>query len=224
VRRWWDMRTIDETRLREVYHAQGYYDKDLDDYVLWTKVYVAWPDLIARYKYGYITKDEVKSELTDLGMPADRVDEMMETKIKQAEPERTTKERDLTKTDIYRGVKKEVITRAEGTELLQDLGYDADEAEFILDINVAAAAGSPESYMEFKQLTQGYRKIQGKEYQMPPEDVVIASKALTDAKAALAEAQEKGLKEAKLDPYLKAVSDAEYRYRQLYVKWRESLK
>lgn len=33
VRRFWDMRTIDEARLREVYTAIGYHGKDLDDYV-----------------------------------------------------------------------------------------------------------------------------------------------------------------------------------------------
>jgi len=38
VRRWWDMRTIDEAELRDIYHRQGYYGKDLDNYILWTKV------------------------------------------------------------------------------------------------------------------------------------------------------------------------------------------
>ncbi|GAH68119.1 unnamed protein product, partial [marine sediment metagenome] len=62
VRRFWDMATIDEERLREIYHAQGYYDRDLEDYVLWTKVYVAFPDLMTRFKNGWITEEDVKSE------------------------------------------------------------------------------------------------------------------------------------------------------------------
>ncbi len=136
VRRFWDMRTIDEARLREIYHAQGYYDKDLEDYVLWTKVYVAFPDLIARWRNGWITLADVKSELTGLGMPADRVEEFIETKMKATEAERTTKEKDLTKTDITKGVKTEVITRGEGVELLMDLGYEEDEAVYILAINI----------------------------------------------------------------------------------------
>ncbi len=136
VRRFWDMRTIDEERLRSIYHSRGYHGKDLDDYVLWTKVYVAFPDLLARFKNGWISLDEVKSELTALGMPAARVDEMIETKIKKAEPERLANERDLTKSDIYKGIKADRITRAEGLDLLMDLGFDEDEADVLLDTNV----------------------------------------------------------------------------------------
>jgi len=136
VRRFWDMRTIDEPRLRDIYQAMGYWEEDLEDYVLWTKVYVAFPDLIARWRNGWITLEEVKSELTGLGMPADRVDEMVETKIKAEAPERTAGERDITKTDIIKGVKTGVITRDEGAELLVDMGYDEDEAVYILEINI----------------------------------------------------------------------------------------
>ncbi len=153
VRRFWDMRTIDEERLRSIYHAQGYHGKDLDDYVLWTKVYVAFPDLMARWSKGWISLDAVKTELTGLGMPAARVDEMIETKIKAAEPERVEGERNLTKTDIYKGVKQGRITRGEAIELLVDMGFDEDEADYLLAINI------------------------------PPdeEDVVVAQRALTKA-------------------------------------------
>ena len=136
VRRWWDMRTIDETELRRLYSGMGYRGVNLDNYILWTKVYVAFPDLVARWRNGWITLGQVKSELTALGMPAARVDEMIETKIKTAEPERVEKERDLTKTDIYKGIKADRITRDQGVELLMDLGFDEDEADVLLDTNV----------------------------------------------------------------------------------------
>lgn len=136
VRRFWDMRTINEDRLREIYTAQGYHDKDLDDYVLWTKVYVAFPDLIARFTNGWITQDEVEAELVSLGMPADRAKEMVQTKVKAAKPARTQTEKDLTRTDILKGVKTGYITREQGAELLMDLKYDDKEAAFILDTNV----------------------------------------------------------------------------------------
>lgn len=136
VRRFWDMRTITEERLREVYTHQGYHGKDLDDYVLWTKVYVAYPDLLARWSKGWITIDEVRSELVGLGMPAERVEEMIQTKIKPTGSERVSSERALTKTDIYKGVKQEAITRAQGLDLLVDLGFDEDEADYLLAINI----------------------------------------------------------------------------------------
>jgi len=178
VRRFWDMRTIDEARLREIYTWQGYYGKDLDDYVLWTKVYVAFPDLIMRWTNGWISLDDVRAELTRLGMPANRVEEMLQTKMKAAKPERTAKERDLTKAEIVKGVKKEIIPPSEGIELLMDMGYDEDEADFILAINIAAEAGSPETFAEFKELTQKWRKSVGKEAKPVTEELKAAAAEL----------------------------------------------
>ena len=175
VRRWWDMRTIDEARLRELYAFQGYHGKDLDDYVLWTKVYVAFPDLIARWKNGWITLDDVKRELTGYGMPAARLEELIQTKIKSAEPERTTTERDLTKTEIYKGVKTGLITWGEGLELLMDLGYDADEADYILTVNVGVLEGSPETFAEFKDITKKWRKSSGVETEHVVEEMKQAA-------------------------------------------------
>lgn len=175
VRRWWDMRTITEDRLRAIYQAQGYFDQDLEDYVTWTKVYVAFPDLIARWKNGWITLDEVKAELSSLGMPGDRIQEMVETKFKASEPERIADERQLTKTDIIKGVKKGVITWEQGIELLMDLGYDYDEADYILAINIAAESGSPESFEEFKDLTQKYKRATGKEARPMTEELKKAA-------------------------------------------------
>lgn len=136
VRRFWDMRTIDEDRLRQIYTAQGYHDKDLDDYVLWTKVYVAFPDLMARFSNGWLSKEEVEAELTGLGMPPDRVEEMMQTKVKAVESTKTTTERELTKSEIYKAVKNDRVTRGEAKELLTSMKYSDDNADLLLDLNV----------------------------------------------------------------------------------------
>jgi len=224
VRRFWDMRTIDEERLRSIYHAQGYHGKDLDDYVLWTKVYVAFPDLIARYKNGWITEDVVRSELTALGMSPERLQEMWETKFKTAAPERVAAEKTATATEIMKAVKKELISRSEGIERLGRMGYSPEEAEFKLDVYIGVAEGSPETYMEFVEMTEKYRKAMGLESQVPPADLVEAGKETKRAEIALrdAESQEKAVEELAL--YLKTLSDAKYRYRALLVSWEESKK
>lgn len=136
VRRFWDMRTIDEARLREIYTNLGYHGKDLDDYVLWTKVYGAFPELLTRYKNGWITLDDVKAEVVAMGMSPERAQEMIEEKIKKAAPERIAAEKNLTRTDIFKGIKQGRITRTQGQDLLIDLGYDPDEAAYLLDINI----------------------------------------------------------------------------------------
>jgi len=175
VRRWWDMRTIDETELRRLYSGMGYRGVNLDNYVLWTKVYVAFPDLMARWTKGWITIDDVRRELTGLGMPAERVEEMIQMKVKPQEPERVEEGKALTKSEIYKGVKKELITWGEGIELLRDLGYDEDEADYILAINVEVLEGSPETFAEFKDLTTKYKLATGREVKPMPEELKAAA-------------------------------------------------
>ncbi|MBA7706569.1 hypothetical protein ES703_115423 [subsurface metagenome] len=61
----------------------------------------------------------------------------------------------------------------------------------------------------------------GLEAKIPPPELIEAGKALKEAETARKEAIDKGIKEEKLAPYEKAVSDASYRYRQLLTKWKE---
>ncbi|MBA7640082.1 hypothetical protein ES703_47747 [subsurface metagenome] len=136
VRRWWDMRTIDEPRLRELYQAQGYFGEDLEDYVKWTKVYTDFPMMLARFTKGWITEDEVYDWLLAQEIPAERARLFIEEKVKPEQAERVAKERDLTKTDIYKAIKKARISKTEGAELLQDLGFDEFEADLLIAINV----------------------------------------------------------------------------------------
>jgi len=222
VRRFWDMRTINEERLRSIYHSQGYHGKDLDDYVLWTKVYTAFPDLIARYKHGWLSEEEAKRELAATGLEEPRLTELWETKFKKELPDGVDETKKLNESVIIKAFKDEKIGRDECIDLLmRDRNYSYEDAEFVVDVKVASL-GSPETYLEFKQIIEKHRKGRGLEAKIPPTELIEAEKDYKEAKRAEAEAREKGLKEARLDPYLKAVSDAEYAYRQLLIKWKET--
>lgn len=206
VRRWWDMRTIDEAELYNIYHRQGYHGDDLDNYVRWTKVYTDFPMMMARWKNGWISERDVRDWLGGLEIPEDRIDQFIEEKTKPEQPARVEKERDLTKSEIVKGVKKDVISPGEGIELLMDMGYSEDEADYILAINVAAEAGSPETYEEFKDLTQKWRRATGmkakavsEELKKAADAVVMATKEVESIKAAIDE-EEKGLIEAEVLP------------------------
>jgi len=175
VRRMWDMRTISEKQLREAYHMLGYYDEQLDGMVLWTKVYTDFPSLMARWSKGWITEDDVRRELAVLGMPEERIETMIQEKIKPEEAARVEGGKDLTKTEIYKGVKQGFITREQGIELIMDLGYNMAEAEYLMDINVAVLQGSPETFAEFKDLTTKYKIATGKEEVPMPEELKKAA-------------------------------------------------
>jgi len=247
-------------------------------------------DISSRYSKGWLTREEVETEIATFGLSEDIADRLYKWIVKNVGGDRVAKERDLTKTDILKGIRKGVVSVDEGKELLGDLGYEAEEIDFIVDASITisedipevvkerdltktdilsaikkevvsietgrsmlvgmgydqaetdililnklgvsslettallASGASPSSYMGFKKLTQSYRKAQGLEAKIPSAEVMAAYRLWTDAKRALAEAREQDKKEAKLGPYLKAVSDAEYQYRQLYIRWQEETK
>lgn len=215
VRRWWDMRTVDEPRLRRIYKAMGYWEEDLEDYVTWTKVYTAFPDLLARYKNGWITLQTVYDELIAMNMSPERATELLETKIKNvAAVERVAKERDLTKSEIIKGVKKNVITVDQGIELLEEMNYDTWEAEFIIAINIEAA-GSPETPFEIKRLVDKYKRSQGMEVKEIPEDLMQAERKWIEADRKLKEATAREAPQDELDELAVVVAEAAVMLREV---------
>ncbi|GAI79670.1 unnamed protein product [marine sediment metagenome] len=185
------MRTIDEPRLRDIYKAQGYWEEDLEDYVMWTKVYVDFPDLMARYKNGWINLEDVKTQLVTVdGMKEERFEELLQTKIKTVQEERLTETTALTRALIIKGAKAvpPKLTRAETIELLMLKNYDKWEAEYIYDIEVTGAA-SPETPMEFRQMVESYRHAVGLEFKEVPPELLEADKKRSDLRLKLADAR-----------------------------------
>lgn len=224
VRRFWDMRTISEERLRELYKGMGYHGENLEDYIKWTKVYTDFPMMIARFKNGWITEDDIRSWLRGLGIPEDRVQQFIEEKTKPEAPARVEQEKQATATEIMKGVKKGYITWAEGVEMLGDLGYPPEIAEFKLKVYIGVSEGSPDTYSEFKDWSQSYRAAVGLDSVKPPPELIEAERALNAAQKELNAQMALEPKEAKLIPYRKAKDDAQYRYRQLLTQWNESKK
>jgi hypothetical protein len=330
ARRMWDMGVLNDEQLLKSYKDEGYDEERAKNLVLWTKVYVQFPDLIARYKNGYIKIEEVRSALLAMGMPADRADWLIETKVKVVSADRTTKEKDLTKAEIVKGVKKGVLSEADAIELLQDMGYDAkeakyimsinmpeedtkkalaqkelsksdilsalkkelitvedalsklilirytaddaqflinlalatakpivdvkqreitkteiikgvklgvltpeeaylwlqdigyspDDASFILTISIPATTASPDSYTEFKQITQSYRESQGLKAKSIPLELSLAERDLIAAKAAFESGKKSKLAEDKMLPLARTLSEAEAKYRALLMKYK----
>lgn len=95
-------------------------------------------DLSTRYSKGWINAEEVKQELVDSGLSETVQTRMYRWIVKNIQTDRVINERDLTKTDLYRGVKKGILARSEAQGLLQEMGYDEAEAKFILDLNAPA--------------------------------------------------------------------------------------
>jgi len=150
-----------------------------------------WADLL---RNNWIGPDQLKTEIESHGLKPVTADRIYKSLVKYVGPERVAKEKDLTAAEIIRGVKKEVIDIPQGIELLMDLGYDEWEATFKIAIDVAVATGSPETYEEFKDITNKYRRARGMETKPVPEEIKAAGAAVVKVTAEV-KALERAVKE-----------------------------
>ena len=214
LRRMWDMRTIDEATLYKEYRWGGYDDDHAKGMVLWTKVYMALPDLLSRWQNGLITIDTVRSTLISYGMPSDRVEEILETKIKATQPARVSAERDLTKAEIVKGAKMGIIQPDLAVSLLMDLGYDESESWYILAINKVVGAGDPEGYWDMKRVTEAYKKAQGLHYKEVSDELISLEAELKKRKAEIEKLKADKAPDVVIAQKLSELARIEFAYRE----------
>lgn len=135
-------------------------------------------DLRTRYRNGWISSADIKSELIAKGIDSTIAERVYQRIVKEEKPERVAAERDLTKAEIVKGVKKGVISWEEGISMLQAMGYDPGEAQFILEINIGALTGSPKTPAEFKAWEELYQTAAGLPTKRPAEEIIKAQEKL----------------------------------------------
>ncbi len=139
-------------------------------------------DLGARYSKGWIDAQGVQSELQATGLSPEIVTRVYQWIVSNVKPERIATEKNLTKAEIIKGVKLGVISYDEGIAQLMAMGYDPDEAMYIMAINVEVLSGSPDNLAEFKRLTDLYRLSQGQKTDRSPQEIRVAEKNLISKK------------------------------------------
>lgn len=135
-------------------------------------------DLRLRYANGYITADTIKGELAASGLASPVQERIYQYIVKVEKPARVAAEKDLTKAEIIKGVKLGVISWEEGIEQLVAMGYDQEEAMYILAINLEVAAGSPHNVGDFKRLTELSRLAQGLPTERTAEEIATSEAAV----------------------------------------------
>lgn len=148
IRRMWDIGLVTDEELYENYLWLGYDDEHAKRMTLWTKAYVIAGDVRALYSKGWINEDGAREMLINVGVPKERVDVFMMRLVKSGQADRMSDERDLTKTDILKLLKLDLVSQNEAMGMLQDLGYDEDEAYYLIQVQMYA----PD--IELKELTQ----------------------------------------------------------------------
>ena len=105
--------------------------------------------------------------------------------------------------------------------MLEDMGYDNAEAWYIIDINVEAAKGSPESWTEFQRIINRDRAARGQAVKEIPAEIKTLEVRIKDLEAKLAEIKddkehhiEREAVKTKLNPLKRQHAEAVRRYRK----------
>ena len=146
-----------------------------------------YPLLRIQYENGTITGEDMVKELMKLEMPEINARALVKETYRELQIKRLSHEKDLTKAEIIKGVKNQVLTPSQGVELLQGIGYDENEAWYILAINKVVAAGDPEGYWEMRKVTESYKKAKGEKYLEIPDEAIMLEKQIKQVKAQIDE-------------------------------------
>jgi hypothetical protein len=163
----------------------GYESTNAAYLAVWTAIEVALPTLKARYSKGWITATQMYNAIREIGLPDDKANELMETIVKAESSQRTLAEKDLTKAEIVKGAKQGILSVTQASELLQGLGYDENEAIYILYINAVVERGDPEGYWEMRKVVEAQKKARGEKSVDIPDDLILLEFRIKDAKAML---------------------------------------
>lgn len=180
---------FDEDDIYDNFLEEGYDDTHAAILTLMTRLNLDYPILASLYEKGYINTDDLKAELMKMGMSD--VDAVLLIQRTQYEYQvsRLATEKELTKAEILKGAKNNILTPAQASSLLQDLGYDENEAMYILAINKVVAASDPEGYWDMRRVTENYKRARGEKYIDIPDELIMLEKQQKTLKAQLDEAK-----------------------------------
>jgi hypothetical protein len=202
IRRMKDLELVTDAEVLKNYGDLGYDEDHASRMTIWTKAYIISVEMRARYSKGWVTEEDILTELIAAGVPESRAKIWIQRIVKADKEARTVKERDLTKAEIVKGVKEGILEPDDAIEMLVDMGYSHDEAEYILLVNLASITGSPKTWSEFQDLVNLRRKAQGLPVKEIPEEIMDIEKKIMELQEfrKTAEVENKDKKElAKID-------------------------
>jgi len=134
TRRMWDLGILTDDEILENYKWLGYDDEHAETMAIWTKAYVIAGDIRALYSKGWIDENGARLMVLEAGIPAERADVFLKRLVRVEQPTRMEGERELTKTDILRMLKINILTEPQTIDMLIGLGYDENEAFYLVQL------------------------------------------------------------------------------------------
>lgn len=194
----YNLMIFDEEDLYNNFLDEGYDEPQAALLLMYTQLIQKLPDLQAMYQKGIVTGEYVVTELKKMEVPEYNARLLVKKITDQYQIDRLTTEKDLTKAEIIKGVKNQVLTTAQGVSLLIDIGYDSDEAYYILAINKLVEASDPEGYWDMKRVTENLKKARGEKFMEIPEAIITLERQIKQIKLQLEEMKKKGEPEDKI--------------------------
>lgn len=191
----YNLMIFDDEDLYNNYMDEGYDEAQSGLLTMYTILIQTLPSLQDQYEKGLITGEDVVTELKKIEVPEYNARLLVKKITDQYQISRLTLEKDLTKAEIIKGVKNNVLTVPQGISLLEDIGYDEAEATYILAINKVVVAGDPEGYWDMRRVTENFKKARGEKYVDIPEALITFEKQIKSQKLSIEDAKKKGVDE-----------------------------
>jgi len=211
----YDYEMFDEEDLLMAFEEMGYDDFHSIINVIYARLRLEYPIISSLYEKGIYSYNNMLDEFKKLDLTDEQADNLADKTRRELQIERLTKEKDLTKAEIVKGVKNDVINVMDGVELLVDIGYDEWEAQYILAINKVVAAGDPEGYWDMKRVTEAYKKARGLKAIEVPDEAIELEKMINTVRAELKKASEDKVDDKILAEKTRELNDLELKMRTL---------
>jgi hypothetical protein len=209
---------FDETDIYENYLLEGYDSAHSAMLTLMTKLDYDYPILASLYEKGYINLEQITFELKKMGLDEKHIKLLLDRTMYTYQVSRLASEKDLTKAEILKGAKNNVFSLTEAVGLLEGIGYDENEAYYLLAINKIVVAGDPDGYWEMRRATELYKKARGEAYVTIPDELIMLETQLKMAKANVDELRKMPEKEEEIKNAALALNTVEQRMRELISK------
>lgn len=213
----YNLMLFDEDDLYNNFLEQDWPESEAGMLTMYTILIQELPRLRLMYEKGVITGEQMVQELMKIEVPELSARALVQKTYDELQIERLSHEKDLTKAEIIKGAKNNVLTPREAAELLQGIGYDENEAYYILAINKVVSAGDPEGYWDMRRVTESYKKARGEKALDIPDELIMLEKQQKQLKAQLDEAKKHPENEQAISDLAQKLGTIEQQMKQMII-------
>jgi hypothetical protein len=218
----YNLMLFDEDDLYDNFRLSDWSESEAAMLTMYTILVQEYPRLRTMYAKGVISGEQMVKELMKFEVPEYNARLLVKKTYEELQIDRLSHEKDLTKAEIIKGVKNQVLTPSQGAELLQGIGYDENEAWYILAINKVVSAGDPDGYWEMRRVTETYKKARGEKALDIPDELIMLERQLKEAKAKLDELKKTPEREEEIKALSLKLIPIEQRMAEIVKGLRES--